>query len=318
MIIEIFDSNWCLGSNEFVHQQKTIVQLPHPIFNKLPYPWATPNDENPIQSEQDVLNHYCLWGVYEHMNSEYMKNNITYYQPLGNTFEHHQEYDMNRDPSNLDFYYGNKEEMYLRLLIGYKYETVTYYDVTREKEITEYKWGYENCGKLLQKPWNLLDHVRMHEGVKPYLCQWWGKGFTQKGNLKKHARQHVNPDVNDRKRYSCRFCGKGYTERYNLKVLLITCCSTKFYSNWAQCRLHIFNHFHEQNIVLGIFHWTFAYSSTFIITLDINYIYLFWLLLFLCRANIYLLEQMFISIVKYAIFSISELQVLKIKLNNNF
>ena len=114
--------------------------------------------------------------------------------------------------------YEEKEELYLKLLIGYKYEIVSYYDNDKEKEITFYKCKYEDCDKQLLKPWNLLDHVRMHEGVKPYLCQWWGKRFTQKGNLKKHARQHVNPDVNDRKRYSCRFCGKGYTERYNLKV----------------------------------------------------------------------------------------------------
>ena len=114
--------------------------------------------------------------------------------------------------------YEEKEELYLKLLTGYKYETVSYYDYNKEKEITYYKCKYEDCDKELQKPWNLLDHVRMHEGVKPYLCQWCGKGFTQKGNLKKHARQHINPDVNDRKRYSCRFCGKGYTERYNLKV----------------------------------------------------------------------------------------------------
>ena len=220
MIIESFDSKLFLGSNDLFPLPKSVVQLP-PICDKILHPISTPNDESLVQSEHNLLNHYCLWGVNEPIYSDYMNNNLNFYQPFGNNFEHNQAYDLNGDPSNFDLYYGNKEEMYLRQLVGYKYETVTYYDVSREREITEYKCGYEECGKMLQKPWNLLDHVRMHEGVKPYLCQWCGKGFTQKGNLKKHARQHVNPDVNDRKRYSCRFCGKGYTERYNLKVISI-------------------------------------------------------------------------------------------------
>ena len=99
-------------------------------------------------------------------------------------------------------YMVNKDEMYFKLLDGYKYETISFYDEYKQKEIVEYRCGYPKCGKTLQKPWNLLDHVRMHEGVKPFKCQWCGKGFTQKGNLKKHARQHINPDVNARKRYN--------------------------------------------------------------------------------------------------------------------
>jgi uncharacterized Zn-finger protein len=98
-----------------------------------------------------------------------------------------------------------KEELYIKLLSSYRYHTVRNFDEEKEKEIITYQCGYSQCRKILQKPWNLLDHVRMHEGVKPFKCDWCGKGFTQKGNLKKHARQHFNPDVNDRKRYNCRF-----------------------------------------------------------------------------------------------------------------
>lgn len=109
----------------------------------------------------------------------------------------------NKDVLDLDS--EQKEELYLKLLSSYKYTTRTYYDEHKEKDVTEYTCGYPMCTKVLQKPWNLLDHVRMHEGVKPFLCNWCGKTFTQKGNLKKHARQHIDPDVNERKRYSCRF-----------------------------------------------------------------------------------------------------------------
>lgn len=111
-----------------------------------------------------------------------------------------------------------REELYVKLLADYKYNTLKHYDEEKEREVIQYQCGYEGCRKVLQKPWNLLDHVRMHEGVKPYECEWCGKKFTQKGNLKKHSRQHENPDVNNRKRYNCRYCNKGYTERYNLKV----------------------------------------------------------------------------------------------------
>lgn len=115
---------------------------------------------------------------------------------------------------------AKKEELYLKLLKDFKYKTLKKYDEQKEKEVLEYQCGYEGCGKVLQKPWNLLDHLRMHEGVKPFQCDYCGKKFTQKGNLKKHVRQHEQPDVKNRKRYNCRFCNKGYTERYNLKVSL--------------------------------------------------------------------------------------------------
>lgn len=114
----------------------------------------------------------------------------------------------------------SKEEMYFSLLKPYNYEILSYFDEKKQREIPQYKCGSEGCTKILQKPWNLLDHVRMHVGVKPYKCNWCGKAFTQKGNLKKHARQHIQPNVKERKRYSCKLCCKGYTERYNLKVRL--------------------------------------------------------------------------------------------------
>mmetsp|Transcript_33325 Transcript_33325/g.32773 ORF Transcript_33325/g.32773 Transcript_33325/m.32773 type:complete len:89 (+) Transcript_33325:253-519(+) len=65
-----------------------------------------------------------------------------------------------------------KEELYLKLLADFKYNTITKYDEVKEKEVLEYQCGYEGCRKVLQKPWNLLDHLRMHEGVKPFECNW--------------------------------------------------------------------------------------------------------------------------------------------------
>ncbi|CAI2370245.1 unnamed protein product [Moneuplotes crassus] len=47
-----------------------------------------------------------------------------------------------------------------------------------------------SCNKKFDRPWNLLDHCRMHKGVKPFGCYICGKKFTQKGNRNKHMNRH--------------------------------------------------------------------------------------------------------------------------------
>mmetsp|Transcript_9501 Transcript_9501/g.10734 ORF Transcript_9501/g.10734 Transcript_9501/m.10734 type:complete len:175 (+) Transcript_9501:322-846(+) len=48
-----------------------------------------------------------------------------------------------------------------------------------------------SCNKEFERSWNLLDHCRMHKGIKPYQCGECGKQFTQKCNLGKHfAKYH--------------------------------------------------------------------------------------------------------------------------------
>lgn len=140
---------------------------------------------------QDLLNKYCIWDIHDLIN---MEKEVALKQ---------------------------KEDFCYKLLENYSYEKITTYDTNKEKEIWIFKCKHDDCDKIVNTPWSLLDHIRMHEGVKPHQCDWWGKTFTQRGNLKKHVRQHINPDVNDRKRFRCRFCEKGYTERYNLKVNLV-------------------------------------------------------------------------------------------------
>ncbi|CAI2386639.1 unnamed protein product [Moneuplotes crassus] len=76
---------------------------------------------------------------------------------------------------------------------------------------------FESCKKEFIKAWNFLDHYRMHQGVRPFVCSVCSKNFTQKGNLKKHMRQHINKNVKDRKIHKCHLCPKSYTERYNLR-----------------------------------------------------------------------------------------------------
>ena len=64
------------------------------------------------------------------------------------------------------------EDVYYRLLDNYTYEKIASYDTNKECEIVVFRCKFPDCNKILDKPWNLLDHVRMHEGVKPHQCDW--------------------------------------------------------------------------------------------------------------------------------------------------
>ena len=111
-----------------------------------------------------------------------------------------------------------KDEMYDELLKPFKYEKLVEKDAAHDKKKITYKCRYEECNKRFTKTWNLLDHMRMHEGIRPFKCQNCPKSFTQKGNLKKHQIQHTLSSLKERKRFKCDICYKGYTEKYNLEV----------------------------------------------------------------------------------------------------
>jgi len=104
------------------------------------------------------------------------------------------------------------------MLKPFKYEKIEQIDRKTNKVKVSYACRYDNCEKIYNKTWNLIDHVRMHEGVRPYQCPECPKAFTQKGNLKKHEIQHLLTTLKERKRFKCGICNKGYTERYNLEV----------------------------------------------------------------------------------------------------
>lgn len=61
-----------------------------------------------------------------------------------------------------------KDEMYDILLKPYKHRKIVEFDHDAQKQKVSYYCQYDGCNKFFTKTWNLLDHVRMHEGVKPY------------------------------------------------------------------------------------------------------------------------------------------------------
>ncbi|CAI2361777.1 unnamed protein product [Moneuplotes crassus] len=116
----------------------------------------------------------------------------------------------------------SKTQIYEKLLKPFKHQKRVVTTPVTHKETTVYICKYEGCDKEYTKIWNLLDHVRMHEGIKPYQCDSCSKSFTQKGNLKKHMKQHQLKTIRERKRFECRICKKKYTEKYNLKAHMKT------------------------------------------------------------------------------------------------
>ena len=64
-----------------------------------------------------------------------------------------------------------KTEIYEKLLQPFKHSIKKVPTSKEGKFKTIYVCEYEGCGKDYTKIWNLLDHVRMHEGIKPYECK---------------------------------------------------------------------------------------------------------------------------------------------------
>ena len=69
------------------------------------------------------------------------------------------------------------------------------------------------CSKVFSSSSNLMNHVRVHNNMKPFKCNLCDKRFAHNGNLRKHKRIHT-----DGKPYKCKECDGQFSCSSDLKT----------------------------------------------------------------------------------------------------
>ena len=69
------------------------------------------------------------------------------------------------------------------------------------------------CGKVYVQRWQLKKHMMLHTGEKPYKCNICHKAYAEKRSINIHMRTHTGE-----KPFKCDVCGRAFSDKSNLRV----------------------------------------------------------------------------------------------------
>lgn len=83
----------------------------------------------------------------------------------------------------------------------------------RKHERSRYRCRKHMCTKAFARPSQLLHHMGVHVGEKPFKCPDCGRCFGRASHLETHRRLHTGE-----KPFKCSMCGKSFTQKSGLIV----------------------------------------------------------------------------------------------------